>query len=458
MTTEKQRRAFISYSRTNKEFATKLAKRLRLMGYPVWFDLFDIPTGSRWDDEVEKALWECSIFMIILTPASIGSENVKDEIGYAIDHGKRILPILLEQCEVPLRLRRFQYVDFKSKSFEEGIESAKELLGGLVDEASVPIQANAPVVESQISQNAQSDHFRFEREKLISASTLLAQGKQLFQDRDWQKAIQTFQQVLVLIPNHEETQTLLSNAEAQLLQKAEANDKSKKEVEQIAKQTFERETKAEVERSAKQQAEEERLAQAKVETERKVKEEADRLAAQMVEADQFSKQQAENERLAQAKAEVDFKVKQESDRLATRKVEMDRKVLNNVIVSPGNKVEQKTKADWLQTWWVRGLIVAVVGDVLGFIIILSTGGWPYFDVGTFVVVIIALMTSSIPWGIFGIIFYPNKTSYILLFTCSFVFFIIFLLFASSSAFYLGVGSGIVLSAIISRILHATKVI
>lgn len=147
MADEKQRRAFISYSRTNKEFAAKLVKGLRAGGYSVWFDLLDIPTGSRWDDEVEKALHECSIFVIILTPASIASENVKDEIGYAIDHGKRILPILLEKCDVPLRLRRFQYVDFTAKSFEEGFVGAKELLGDLVGEASVPVPAKTPVLE-----------------------------------------------------------------------------------------------------------------------------------------------------------------------------------------------------------------------------------------------------------------------------------------------------------------------
>lgn len=143
MANENQRRAFISYSRVNKEFAVKLAQGLRSDGYPVWFDQFDIPTGSRWDDEVEKALRECSVFMIILTPASIASENVKDEIGYAIDHGKRILPVLLEDCDVPLRLRRFQWVDFTKKSFEEGFESAKDLLGNLIEEKSTPIAASA---------------------------------------------------------------------------------------------------------------------------------------------------------------------------------------------------------------------------------------------------------------------------------------------------------------------------
>ena len=142
MIQEKQRHTFISYSRVNKQFALKLAKELRAAGFPIWLDLLDIPTGARWDDEIETALRECGIFMTILTPASIVSENAKDEIGYAIDHGKRILPVLLENCEVPLRLRRFQYVDFTSMNYDQGVRTAKELLSRLMKE---PIEDRVPV-------------------------------------------------------------------------------------------------------------------------------------------------------------------------------------------------------------------------------------------------------------------------------------------------------------------------
>jgi hypothetical protein len=141
MAAEKKRHTFISYSRINKEFALKLARELKAAGFPIWLDQLDIPTGARWDDEIEKALRECGIFMVILTPASIASENTKDEIGYAIDHGKRILPVLLEDCEIPLRLRRFQYVDFTRMNYTEGVRSAKELLARLVEEKSVPVPA-----------------------------------------------------------------------------------------------------------------------------------------------------------------------------------------------------------------------------------------------------------------------------------------------------------------------------
>ena len=131
---DKSLQTFISYSRINQQFAIRLACELKSAGFCVWMDQFDIPTGSRWDDEIEKALRESQIFLFIMTPASIASENAKDEVGYAIDHGKRILPVLLEECEIPLRLRRLQYVDFTKKSFNEGIASAKELLSRLVEE------------------------------------------------------------------------------------------------------------------------------------------------------------------------------------------------------------------------------------------------------------------------------------------------------------------------------------
>jgi hypothetical protein len=138
MANETQRKTFISYSRVNKDFAAKLAKELKSEGFDIWFDQLDIPPGARWDAEIEKALEESEIFMVIITPASAKSENVLDEIGYAIDTGKRILPVLLEAATLPLRLRRFQYVDFTSKSFDEGIESARELLRALIAQPTIP--------------------------------------------------------------------------------------------------------------------------------------------------------------------------------------------------------------------------------------------------------------------------------------------------------------------------------
>jgi len=151
MSTVNERKTFISYSRKDKDFALEFAREMKSAGYSVWLDQLDIPTGARWDDQVEKSLRECEVFLIILTPASVSSDNVKDEIGYAIDHGKRIMPILLENCDVPLRLRRFQYVDFTNVEFNEGIKRAKRLLEILLTELSVPVMTSNPGLQPQKS-------------------------------------------------------------------------------------------------------------------------------------------------------------------------------------------------------------------------------------------------------------------------------------------------------------------
>ena len=234
MVIAKNRRTFISYSRVNKEFALKLAKELKSAGFSVWLDQLDIPTGSRWDNELEKALEECDIFLLILTPAAIASENVKDEIGYAIDNRKRILPILLENCNVPLRLRRFQYVDFTALSYEEGIEKSKQHLDILITEPTVPRGEISPELETEEKQSAKetaariilrrtaSNRYISEQASVIKASTLLANGKQLSQSGDWLGAAQVFHQVLELIPDHGETKALLAEAEANILQGGES--------------------------------------------------------------------------------------------------------------------------------------------------------------------------------------------------------------------------------------------
>lgn len=179
MAAEKQRLTFISYSRGDKEFALELARELRSSGFFIWLDQLDIPTGARWDDEVEKALIESEIFMVILTPKSIASNNVKDEIGFAIDSNKRILPVLLENANVPFRLRRFQYVDFTNISYNEGIELAKQLLRRLLNEPTrpnpaVPVdtrgQQTRDASERKITSSTDAERLARERAEAVRAA------------------------------------------------------------------------------------------------------------------------------------------------------------------------------------------------------------------------------------------------------------------------------------------------
>ncbi len=103
---------FISYAREDAVFALQLARALRAAGVEIWLDQLDITAGARWDRAVQQALETCARFLIILSPASVESENVQDEIAGALDENKIIVPVLLRDCKTPLRLRRLQRVDF----------------------------------------------------------------------------------------------------------------------------------------------------------------------------------------------------------------------------------------------------------------------------------------------------------------------------------------------------------
>jgi hypothetical protein len=106
--------AFFSYSRVDSDFALRLAQDLKAAGALVWLDQVDIAAGSRWDNAIEDALTAASYMLVILSPTSVKSENVRDEIDFAFRSDKDIIPILYIECSVPLRLGRKQRIDFRS--------------------------------------------------------------------------------------------------------------------------------------------------------------------------------------------------------------------------------------------------------------------------------------------------------------------------------------------------------
>jgi hypothetical protein len=106
--------AFISYSREDSEFALRLAQDLKAAGAHVWLDQLDIQPGHPWDNAIEEALGDAVHMLIILSPSSAKSENVRNEISYALEQGKIIVPVLYKDCVVPLQLQRAQRIDFRA--------------------------------------------------------------------------------------------------------------------------------------------------------------------------------------------------------------------------------------------------------------------------------------------------------------------------------------------------------
>ncbi len=111
---------FFSYSRDDSEFVLNLAKNLRKAGATIWLDQLDISPGMRWDSSIEKALSSSKTLLVVLSVSSVKSNNVMDEVSYALEEHKNVVPVLLEACDIPFRLRRLQYADF-SGDYKVGI-------------------------------------------------------------------------------------------------------------------------------------------------------------------------------------------------------------------------------------------------------------------------------------------------------------------------------------------------
>lgn len=97
---------FISYAHNDKDIVFPEIKRFNEAGFHVWYDE-GIAPGNEWSDEIAQALTKCTVFVVMLTPVSAPREAVLNEISFALDEGKPLLAIYLEDTELPpgLRLR-----------------------------------------------------------------------------------------------------------------------------------------------------------------------------------------------------------------------------------------------------------------------------------------------------------------------------------------------------------------
>lgn len=123
---------FISYSHEDNEFVDKLAAQLVLNKANVWVDRWELKVGDSILQRVQAAMTDSSALIVVLSKASVNSEWCKKELAVGLNRelAERrvlILPLVLEDCEIPLFLRDKMYADFR-KSHDKGL---REVLDGI---------------------------------------------------------------------------------------------------------------------------------------------------------------------------------------------------------------------------------------------------------------------------------------------------------------------------------------
>ena len=117
---------FLSYAREDEPAAKELAQGIGGAGHDVWWDRH-IQGGSRFSSEIDRALKDAQVVVVLWSPASIDSAWVQDEAAEGRDTG-RLVPVSLRGSRPPLGFRQFHTVDFGSWGGEGAPTQLDELI------------------------------------------------------------------------------------------------------------------------------------------------------------------------------------------------------------------------------------------------------------------------------------------------------------------------------------------
>ena len=124
---------FISHSSQDAVSSLRLAEDLKKAGLKVWLDEWDIAVGERITDKIQRGLTSADYLAVWLTRASIESGWVERE-WQAKYHAEiasnsiMILPLLAEDCTIPILLSDKKYADFRS-SYTTGLADLLRSVG-----------------------------------------------------------------------------------------------------------------------------------------------------------------------------------------------------------------------------------------------------------------------------------------------------------------------------------------
>lgn len=121
-------RIFLIYALEDKDKVEGIYNELKNAGFKPWMASKDIFPGERWKSSIENALEEAEIALAFLSRYSYNKKGfIQKELKMALDLLKErtkgispVIPVRLDESEVPDRLKEFQYVDiFKKEGLKE---------------------------------------------------------------------------------------------------------------------------------------------------------------------------------------------------------------------------------------------------------------------------------------------------------------------------------------------------
>jgi hypothetical protein len=118
---------FLCHASSDKPAVRELYEKLQRDGFDPWLDEENLFPGQDWDYEISRAVRDSDVVLVCLSEDSVSKTGyVQKEIKFALDVADEqpqgaifIIPVKLEECEVPDRLSRWHWVSLgEAKGYE----------------------------------------------------------------------------------------------------------------------------------------------------------------------------------------------------------------------------------------------------------------------------------------------------------------------------------------------------
>jgi len=125
---------FLSYAYEDRNKVVDISQRLTQAGYETWLDAKNLLPGQDWEIEIRKALKDSEFVFIFLTKNSTTKEGyLQKEIKSALRIADEkpegtifLVPIKLEDVEVPESLKHIQWLEFyRNDGWEKLLDALK---------------------------------------------------------------------------------------------------------------------------------------------------------------------------------------------------------------------------------------------------------------------------------------------------------------------------------------------
>ena len=207
-------KVFLCHASDDKPIVRELYRQLCAEGWlDVWLDEEKLLPGQEWDLEIEKAVEEADVVLICLSSRCVDKEGyIQKELRFVLNIADQkpegaifIIPIRLNDCPVPRRLRNWQYVDYFPKdrrkwAYERILQSLKLRAARLGLSTANRTEENARREAEQRTRKEAEEKARNEKEDRARKAAVELRQKQA-EDRAWREKENQPNGAAVLVPD-----------------------------------------------------------------------------------------------------------------------------------------------------------------------------------------------------------------------------------------------------------------